>query len=153
MKTYLLSFTAMFVVACTLGCPSFVSHSPMDVDMDELGLSSSNESGADGELVVLKFGATWCPPCRMIDKELDKLGNSHGGTVTIKKIDVDQDAALARKFGVGSIPRVFMVKDGVTVDDFVGFRSHDELAQWVEESGATSGASRSVGSVQTNPYL
>lgn len=100
--------------------------------------SAGSASGqAAPKLVLMKFGATWCPPCRMIDKELKELGRGDL-PVEIRKIDIDRQPQLARKHGVGSIPHVILMEDGQPVDDFVGFRSADQMESWINRSASAA---------------
>ena len=56
-----------------------------------------------GKPIVADFTATWCPPCRAIVPELDKLASTHVG-VEFVKIDVDENPDLAQQLGVMSVP-------------------------------------------------
>jgi thioredoxin 1 len=53
---------------------------------------------------------------------------------SIVKVNVDDEEDLARKFGVMSIPAVFIFKDGKMVDQKVGFMSRDDLLSWVDSN-------------------
>ena len=52
------------------------------------------------EPVLVKFGAEWCGPCRMLDPELSELGNSMRGLAQVVRIDIDKRSELARHYGV-----------------------------------------------------
>lgn len=58
---------------------------------------------------ILKFGATWCAACNSLDKILEKEGIVH------EKIDIDKDMDAATKYGIRSIPQLFIVNDDGTV--------------------------------------
>ena len=49
---------------------------------------------------VIKFGATWCSPCKQLDHIIESIGYSD----KIEKIDVDADPDKAKGFGIRSIP-------------------------------------------------
>lgn len=51
-------------------------------------------------MTVLKFGATWCSPCKQLDQIVEAIGYSD----KIQKIDVDTDPDKAKGFGIRSIP-------------------------------------------------
>ncbi len=87
-------------------------------------------------LVLVKFGAEWCGPCRMMEGELDKLSAQMGGRVSVVRVDVDQHPNLAQHYGVSSIPRLMLFKHGQVVDDRVGFMDTQNLAQWVTANAA-----------------
>ncbi len=70
--------------------------------------------------VVVDFWATWCGPCRMIGPVLDELAKDYGDTVSIVKVNVDEEPALAQKFGITSIPNVKVFKASQEVENIVG---------------------------------
>jgi thioredoxin 1 len=86
---------------------------------------------SDG-VVVVDFFANWCGPCRMLGPVLEELSNSRS-EVKVIKIDVDQEEDLARRFGVMSIPALYLFKDGKQVDNKVGFMPLDELEEWINK--------------------
>lgn len=102
-------------------------------DRNSADVAESLEVRTDG-LVLIKFGATWCGPCRKVDHELDQLEVSTSG-LEIVRVDVDRDPGLARQFKVSSIPHLVLVRDGQRLDQQVGFRSAAELRQWAERFG------------------
>jgi thioredoxin 1 len=51
--------------------------------------------------------------------------------VKVVKIDVDQEEDLARRFGVMSIPALYLFKDGKQVDNNVGFMPLEDLKEWI----------------------
>ena len=64
--------------------------------------------------VLLDFFAPWCGPCRMLAPVLDEIAQERSD-IKVVKVDVDQEQELAVKFGVVSIPSLFVVKDGKVV--------------------------------------
>ena len=84
---------------------------------------------SDG-VVIVDFFANWCGPCRMLGPVLEELSNSRS-EVKVVKIDVDQEEDLARRFGVMSIPALYLFKDGKPVDNRVGFMSLSDLEEWI----------------------
>ncbi|MDA8745653.1 thioredoxin family protein [Rubripirellula amarantea] len=102
---------------------------------------------SEDRLVLAKFGAPWCGPCRQVDAELDKLEKSDGQQVHVIKIDVDDAPELSAKFGVQSIPHMFLISGDQVVDQTVGYLSHSKLQSWIKSTGPVR-----VGRTQTNPY-
>ena len=70
--------------------------------------------------VLVDFWAEWCGPCRMISPLLEQIANDHTGKVVVGKVNVDQEQALASKYGIQSIPAFFIFKNGQVTDQFVG---------------------------------
>jgi thiol-disulfide isomerase/thioredoxin len=58
-----------------------------------------------GKVTVVDFYADWCLPCRMISPHLEKLARETP-EVVLRKVNVDQNSALARKFNIRGIPHI-----------------------------------------------
>lgn len=86
---------------------------------------------SDG-VVVVDFFANWCGPCKMLGPVLEELSSSRS-EVKVVKIDVDEEEVLARKFGVMSIPALYLFKDGKQVDNKVGFMPLSDLEEWINK--------------------
>jgi thioredoxin 1/thioredoxin 2 len=94
-----------------------------------------SEFGADlnpSDLVLVKFGATWCGPCKFMDEELKQVDLNRLG-LKVVPIDVDQRADLSGKHNVNGIPHCILVRNGKTLGEFVGAKSAQDLTHWVED--------------------
>ena len=69
--------------------------------------------------VLLDFWAIWCGPCRMVSPIIDEIAEEHP-EIKVGKVNVDEEDELAQKFGIISIPSIFVVKDGKIVNQTVG---------------------------------
>ncbi|WP_445474383.1 thioredoxin family protein [Methanococcoides methylutens] len=78
-------------------------------------------------VVVMDFTATWCGPCQMQKPILEELEGAMGDKVEFKMVDVDQNNALAGKYGISAVPTLIIEKDGVEVKRFTGVTSADVL--------------------------
>lgn len=83
-------------------------------------------------LVLVDFFANWCGPCRMLSPVLEEL-EKEIDSLTIVKVDTDENGQLAAKYGVQSIPNMIVFKDGKAVDRIVGFRPKDDLLETIEK--------------------
>ncbi len=77
--------------------------------------------------VLVDFWAAWCGPCRMQAPVLEQLDQELGGSVKICKVDVDEQAELARRFRVMSIPMLVALQDGQVKTTRVGFQDLQSL--------------------------
>lgn len=64
---------------------------------------------------IEKFGASWCAPCRVLDKTLEKVTG-----VDIQKYDIDQFEYLAKKRGIRNIPVLIFWNENKEVCRLVG---------------------------------
>ena len=83
-------------------------------------------------LVLVDFFATWCGPCKMLGPVLEDLASDRSG-VEIVKVDIDENEALARSYGIMSVPTLMLFKDGQLIDQKVGFLPKELLTKWIEE--------------------
>jgi thioredoxin 1 len=84
-------------------------------------------------VVVVDFWATWCGPCKMLAPVIEELASDFEGKAVVAKVDVDENEDLARRFGIVSIPSVFIFKNGEVVDKQVGACSKAALAEKIEK--------------------
>ena len=81
--------------------------------------------------VLVDFWASWCGPCRMITPIVEELAREHP-EYKVGKVNVDEEAALAVKFGIMSIPTLLVFRDGKLTGQAVGTRSKEELLKMLE---------------------
>ena len=96
--------------------------------------SKSFDEAVKEGVVLVDFYADWCGPCKMLSPVLDELAEDLAGKATVVKVNVDSENALAAKYGVQSIPSLKVFKDGVVVDETMGFQPKQKLAELVNKS-------------------
>ncbi|MFA6866815.1 MAG: thioredoxin [Clostridia bacterium] len=76
--------------------------------------------------VIVDFWATWCGPCRMLAPILEEIANENSD-ITVGKLNVDDEGAIAQKYGIMSIPALFVFKDGKLVNKGVGLMPKEKV--------------------------
>ena len=79
--------------------------------------------------VMVDFWAVWCGPCRMVGPIVEELSNDYNGKAVVGKVDVDNNQAIAAKYGIRNIPTILFFKNGEVVDKSVGAVPKDKLAE------------------------
>ncbi|HET7876909.1 MAG TPA: thioredoxin [Methylomirabilota bacterium] len=85
------------------------------------------EVSAHKGILMIDFWAEWCQPCRALAPTLDELVRESSGAVSLAKVNVDEQPALAARYGVRSIPTVVLIKDGKERDRIIGNVSKVQL--------------------------
>lgn len=82
--------------------------------------------------VVVDFWAEWCGPCKKLSPILEEVAEELGDSVSITKVNVDEQRNLGAMFQIMSIPSVLIFKDGEKVDEFNGLRSKDDIVAQIK---------------------
>lgn len=82
--------------------------------------------------VVVDFWAPWCGPCRMISPLLERLADRYAGRIKLVKLNVDENPALASRYGAMSIPLLVLFRDGREAARQVGAVPEARLEAWLE---------------------
>ena len=77
--------------------------------------------------VLVDYWAEWCGPCRMIGPIVEETATEYAQRLTVAKLNIDENGAIARRFGIRSIPTLMLFKGGVPVATHVGSLSRSQL--------------------------
>ena len=98
--------------------------------MSEIVITSENFDRTvmqSEKTVLIDFWAGWCGPCRMLAPIIDEIAEEYADSVTVGKINVDEQPQLAAAFGVESIPTLIAFKNGVPLGALVGLQTKESV--------------------------
>lgn len=64
------------------------------------------------DIVLVDFFAKWCGPCKMLSPVIDKIAEKNIEGLKIGKVDIDDEAELASRFRIMTVPTIAVFKDG-----------------------------------------
>ena len=77
--------------------------------------------------IMVDFWAEWCGPCRAVSPILDKIAEENSDKLDIVKLNVDDNPETAMKYGITSIPAMFVFKQGEVVKRVIGAKPKPAL--------------------------
>lgn len=86
--------------------------------------------------VLVDFFATWCGPCQSLASILKEVIDSLGERISIIKIDVDKNQALAADYQVRGVPTMMLFQNGKQLWRQSGVLSKQQILQVILEKAA-----------------
>ena len=83
--------------------------------------------------LLIDFWAEWCGPCRAMAPAFARAAQQLEPGMRLAKVNIDEEPALAQRFGVSSIPTMILVSHGREIDRIIGARSEADLVSWASQ--------------------
>ncbi len=96
--------------------------------MIELDEKSFDAEIAGNKQILVMFTAVWCAPCKMLYPVMEELSKTN----VVRKVDVDSNTELCKKFSVRSVPTSILFLDGKEVKRFVGVAKKENILESLE---------------------
>ncbi len=84
--------------------------------------------------VFVDFYADWCGPCRAVAPTVEELSKDYEGKVSFVKVNVDENADLAAKFDIHTIPTLMIFRNGKPVTQYIGSASKRAFQNMIEKA-------------------
>lgn len=78
--------------------------------------------------VIVDFWASWCGPCKVMGPVVEELA-AQMESVVFGKVNVDENAELAQRYNILSIPTFIIFKGGQVAEQFAGTLSKAQLQE------------------------
>jgi len=96
-------------------------------------MSSFNEIIQSDKPVLVDFFATWCGPCQMLAPILKDVKTNLGERISIIKIDVDKNQAVAAQYQVRGVPTMILFQNGKPLWRQSGVMSKEDIIKIIVE--------------------
>lgn len=83
--------------------------------------------------VLVDFFATWCGPCQTLSPILKQVKDELGDSISILKIDIDKNPAIATQFQVRGVPTMLLFKNGKQIWRQSGVLSKNDLISVIKQ--------------------
>ena len=82
--------------------------------------------------VIVDFWAEWCGPCKMLAPVLDEIAREQVGRAKVAKVNIDENPALADRFGIQSIPTLLYFAGGELRQQTIGVAGKKAITSKLE---------------------
>ncbi len=90
-------------------------------------MENFNEIINSDEKVLVKFGASWCGPCKVMDRRLEYMVSR--GIKNIHKIDVESQPEIGAKYAIRNLPTMIIFQKGIEIVRFAGVKAAELLEE------------------------
>ena len=84
--------------------------------------------------VLVDYWAPWCGPCKALAPTLEQLAEEYSGRLKIVKVNVDDNADTAAKYGIRAMPTLSIFKGGNVEGNKVGALTKSQLVAFIEST-------------------
>ncbi len=95
----------------------------------QMSIDELNATIQGSKIVLVDFGASWCPPCKQMEPILKSLTENNKDKFTLLKVDGGRDQDILQAYKVTALPVFIVFKDGKQVWRKEGVATEKEIAE------------------------
>lgn len=93
----------------------------------QMTMDEMNATINGSKIVLVDFGASWCPPCKQMEPVLNSVTEKNKGRFTLVKVDGGRDQDILQNYKVTALPVFIIFKDGKEVWRRDGIATEKEI--------------------------
>ena len=108
---------------------------PIDVRSENEFYAATKQSALP---TLVDFWAPWCPPCRRLAPEIERVAAANAGHFLVVKANTQDHPGLANAFKVMSIPALAIIYQGRVVGRTEGARPAADIQRFIDQTLASA---------------
>ncbi len=79
--------------------------------------------------VLVDFWAVWCGPCRAVAPVVEEIATQYADQLKVVKLNTDENPGVSARYGITSIPSLYVFQNGEVVKTIVGAKPKPVLVR------------------------
>ena len=104
----------------------------IDANIKQTSASAYQGQIRSTQIVLVDFGAEWCPPCKKMEPVLNQFMKENANKLTLVKMDGGVETELMKTLKVDALPTFILYKNGKEIKRKQGIMSKEELTSWLK---------------------
>ncbi len=104
----------------------------VDPNAKQTSMASYEGQVKSTNVVLVDFGAEWCPPCKKMEPVLDAFMKQNNKNLTLVKMDGGIETTLMKSLKVEALPTFILYKNGKEVKRKQGLVTQEEFNSWLK---------------------